>query len=452
MAREILKSLWVKFLILLLAVSMTALSGAFMLRELMIRDFRDYLEGEMEDRVYWVIADIEGTYEKYSGWNEDSSAEDAIWALMLGLEITIKDMNDNVIMDTGKAINKLPPLMQRRIKAISEQRASEEKGDFLPYPLFLGGKEIGHLEVKFLRPGKESIFIQRSNKFLLISLFAIGGLAILLSIIFSKRLTNPLKRLDAAAKAISEGNLKSRVQPSGSDEINRLSETFNRMAQHLEQQESLRKRLISNVAHELRTPLSAVRGELEGMVDGIIPTDKEHLQSLYEEINRLKHILEGIEELSRAEAGALWLKKQPVNLKSFLRNITERFIKQAMERGSALELQCDDELMVLADPDRLSQIVINLLSNAIKATEEGGNIWVRAGKKHSEVFIEISDSGCGIREEDLPFIFERFYKVSKGGLGLGLAVAKELTDAHGGRIEVKSEYGKGSTFTVFIPI
>jgi len=430
---------------------MIALSGALILRELMIKDFRDYLEGEREDRVYWVIADIEGTYEKYAGWKEDVLSEDAIRALMLGLEITIKDMDENIIMDTKKAISKLPPLMQRRIKAISEMRSSEGKGEFIPYPLFLGGKEIGYLGVKFLRPVKESVFIERSNTFLLISLFTLGGLAILLSIIFSRKLTSPLKRLDTAAKEISEGNLRSRVQPSGSDEIGSLSETFNRMAQYLEQQESLRKRLISNVAHELRTPLSAIRGELEGMIDGIIPTDKEHLQSLYEEINRLRYILEGIEELSRAESGALWLKKQNITLKPFLKNIIERFTKQVTDRGGALKLFCDEELVVPADPDRLGQIVINLLSNAIKATEEGGDIWVKAGKTHSEVFIDVSDTGSGIKEEDLPFIFERFYKASKGGLGLGLAVAKELTDAHGGRIEAKSEYGKGSSFTVFIP-
>ena len=450
--KRMLRSLWIKFFLLLFAVSMVALSAAFFLRELMIRDFRDYFEGEMEDRVYRVIANLEGTYEKNSEWKEDIIAEDAVWAFMMGLEIRLKDMNDNVIMDTKTAINKLPPLMQRRILSISETRASTETDDFLPYPLFLAGKEIGRLEVRFLLPEKEFIFIEKSNKFLLISLFAVGGSAILFSIIFSRKLTNPIKKLDSAAKAISEGDLKSRVEVLGSDEIGRLSDTFNKMAQNLEKLESLRKKLISDVAHELRTPISAVRGEVEGMIDGLIPMDKEHLHSLYEEINRLKNILEGIEDISQAEASASWLRKQTIKLRPFLNNIMERFSRLLLDKGISFEIQCNEELFMNADPDRLSQIIVNLLVNAMKATDRGGNIWIKAGRKNSEVFVEVSDTGHGIRPEDLPFVFERFYKVAEGGLGLGLAIAKDIAEAHGGRIEARSVYGKGSSFTVFMPL
>lgn len=430
---------------------MFALSAAFILRELMIRDFRYYLEGEMEDRVYRVIANIEGAYEKYSGWKEDVLTEDAIWALMVGLEIKIKDLDGKVIMDTERALNKLSPLMQRRIRAISETELLKQKEDFSPYPLFLSGKEIGHLEVRFLRPEKEFVFIQRSNKFLLLSLFAVGGAVILFSIVFSRKLTNPIKKLDSAADAISAGDLKSRVEIPGSDEISRLSETFNRMAENLERQESLRKKLISNVAHELRTPITAIKGEVEGMMDGLVPADKEHLNSLYEEINRFKKILDGIEDLSQAEAGALWLKKQRIQLKPFLNSIMERFSRLFLDKGITFEFSPDEELVMNADPDRMSQIIVNLLTNALKATERGGNIWIKTWKQDSGVFIEIADTGHGIRQEDLPFIFERFYKVSEGGLGLGLAIAKELTETHGGKIEAKSVYGKGATFTVFIP-
>ena len=304
--------------------------------------------------------------------------------------------------------------------------------------------------MRFLRTGKESIFIKRSNRFLLFSLFALGGLAIILSIIFSRKLTNPIKRLVSAAKAISEGNMKSRVKISDNDEIGKLSETFNLMAKNLEMQESLRKKLISNVAHELRTPISAMRGEIEGMVDGLITTDREQLKSLYEETGRLKNILDGIDELSQAQASALSLRKQSIELKPFLKNIIDRFSKISFDKGINIELQCDDGFIIHADPDRLSQIAINLLSNALKATERG-KIWIKAGAKDSEAFIEVGDTGCGIRQEDMPFIFERFYRVAEGGLGLGLAIVKELVDAHDGRIEVKSEYGKGSVFTVYIP-
>lgn len=447
-----IRSLWIKFLLLLVIISAIALSSAFVLRELMIHDFGKYLEGEMEDRIYWVIADLERTYEKYSGWKEDIITEDTVWALMLGLEIRIRDGNDKIVMDSEKALNSLTPSVKRKLNAILHYRSPKTDNIFQPYPLFLAGKEIGSLDVRFLKPRKESIFIARSNTFLLISLLILGVVAILLSVLFSKKLTNPIKNLDSATEAIMEGNLKRRVAISGNDEIGRLSETFNKMAQKLELQESLRRKLISNVAHELRTPLGAMRSEMEGIMDNIVPLDQKQIQSLYEETGRLQHILEGIEDLAEAEASAITLGKQLVELKPFLTHIVERFSSLSQDKGVSIELECADTIMINADPEKLSQIVINLLSNSLKATETGGYVHLKAGRSTSEVFMEVKDTGIGIKQEALPFIFERFYKVSEGGLGLGLTIVKELVEAHGGRIEVKSAFGKGSAFTVFIPL
>ena len=279
-----------------------------------------------------------------------------------------------------------------------------------------------------------------------------GGFAVLLSVIFSRRLTKPIHGLTQGVTAIAEGKLRSRVVMSGKDEISRLSAAFNRMAQALELQESLRKKLTSHIAHELRTPLSAIRGELEGMIDGFIPMDKDNLKSLYAEIGRLRSILEGIEELSKAEASSLTLNKQIFELRPFLNNIVERFSRIFQDKGVAMQLQCDDRLRVCADPDKLSQIIINLVSNSLKATEKGGSVLIDATGNKSEVIIEVVDNGCGIKQEDLPFIFERFYKASEGGLGLGLTIVKELVEAHGGKIEVRSEYGRGATFALSLSL
>lgn len=477
-----LKSLWLKFFVLLFAVSMVSLSAAFFLRELIIRDFREYLEGEVEDRIYRVMAAIEGSYEKYSGWDKDSLEEEMIWALMLGYEIKILDMDDREIMSTDKAFESLSPLMRRRVMALSGfpiDRGDSVNDPFRVYPLFLGGKEIGYIESRFIGlkrdPRKETIFIKRSNRFLIFSLFGLGGLAIILSFIFSRKLTNPIKKLTTAAKAISEGNIRSRVSVPEGDEISELAKAFNTMAGNLEIQESLRKKLRSNIAHEMRTPLSAIQAELEGMIDGLIAVDRERLLSLYEETGRLKKIIEGMEELSRAEASILELKKEEITLKPFLINIMERFEKLFKDKGVRLELECDDTLTLHADPDKISQIIINILSNALKATAEGGRVSIKAkevrslqfrvheqhgissgpstvNREHSDLIeISVEDTGTGIKENDLPFIFERFYKATEGGLGIGLTIAKELTEAHGGSIEVKTEYGKGSTFTLYIP-
>jgi two-component system sensor histidine kinase BaeS len=446
-----IRRLWVKFLMLLLAVSLIALSAALLLRELMVRDFRGYLEGEMEDRVYWVTASLESNYQNFPGWNWQSLVEDTVWALMLGFDVKLYDAKGALVVDTQSAIDSLSPLVKKRVLAIAESRTARESGQYVPYPLFLGGREIGLLRVKFLKPKKESIFIERSNRLLLISLLALGGIVILLSVIFSKKLTNPIEGLTEAAVAIGEGNLKRRVVTAGHDEISKLSGAFNRMVQSLEIQESLRRKLTSNVAHELRTPISAIRGELEGMIDGFIPTDSEHLQSLYAEIGRLRKILEGIEELSQAEASGLTLRKQELQLQPFLKNIVDRFTKIFQDKAVGIELACDERLQINADPDRLSQVVINLLSNALKATEKGGTVWVKAAKGDGKTLLEVRDNGRGIKAEDLPYIFERFYRGTGGGLGLGLTIVKELVEAHGGEVTASSEDGKGSVFTVLLP-
>lgn len=446
------RSLWIKFLVLLFAVSVIALSAALVLRELMIRDFREYLEGEREDRVYWVTADLEAAYEKYRGWNEEAISEDTVWALMLGFDIRILDDRGRKVMDTEGALAALSPLVRQRILAVSELTPREQaEKPYLPYPLFLAGNEIGRLEVRFVKPQKESLFIKRSNRFLALSLIVLGGLALVLSIVVSRKLTRPIKRLAAAAVALSEGNLKTRVPVTGNDEICRLSETFNRMAQTLETQEALRKKLLSNTAHELRTPLSAMRGELEGMMDGLIPVDKPHIESLLEETGRLKNILDGMEELAQAQASALTLKKQQFDLGLFLSQVVSRFHSIAQEKAVEFNEAYERDLLIHADPERLSQVIVNLLSNALKAIDRGGSVTVSAARKGDEVLIEIQDTGSGIKPEDLPFIFERFFKASEGGLGLGLAIVKELVEAHRGRIEVRSEYGKGSVFTVRLP-
>jgi len=446
------KSLWFKFFLLLVAVSVIALSAAFVVRELMISDFREYMEGEMEDRAYWMSASLESSYEKYSGWQRDTLIQDTVWALMLGFDLRLYDSSGTLLIDTDSAVNTLSPLVRKRVRALSEQRSAREDSQFHPYTLFLGGQEIGRLDLRFLRPKKGGVFIARSNRLLLLSLLGLGGIAIVLSIVFSRRLTNPIKGLTDAVSAVGEGDLGRRVALARSDEIGRLSEAFNGMAQKLEIQESLRKKLTSNIAHELRTPLSAIRGELEGMIDGLIPADPEHLQSLYEEIGRFRRIIEGIEELSQAEASGLTLRKVSIRLRPFLLNIAERYQKMFDDKGVALELHCEQETMVDADPDRLSQIVINLLSNALKATAKGGTVTISSVVKEGAVLIEVADNGCGIKQSDLPFIFERFYRAAEGGLGLGLAIVKELMSAHGGTISVRSETGKGAAFTLTFPL
>lgn len=441
--------LWFKFLVLLVIVGGVALSGTVVLRSLMLGDFSAYLEGEAEDRVYGILADLEAAYEQQSGWNADSQARDALWALTAGFEIRLLDQDGKTVIDSETMLLKASPLVVGRLKALSQLKAQAGNGQFTPYPLFLRGKQIGTLEVRALRPAREDVFVRRSDNFLLWCIAIVGGIAVLLSLLFSQRLTRPIKDLAFAASEISQGSLQREVQTTRRDEVGELAGAFNRMAKALKAHESLRRKLIADVAHELRTPLGVMRGELEALIDGLIPNDTGRLQSLYDETGRLKQIVDGIEDLNQAEASVLTLKLQCIRLKPFLENILERFRPLFGEKKMSIELHCAEDARVDADPERLSQIILNLLSNALKASDEGGNVRVSVEPINDEWAITVEDDGCGIHEEDLPYVFERFYRGPGGGLGIGLTIVKELVEAHGGRIEMKSTHGKGSSFTLF---
>ncbi len=344
------RTLWAKFLVLLLAVSAVALGAALILRELMIRDFRDYLEGDRENRVYWITGDAERTYEKHGGWNREALDEDAVWALMLGFQMRILDVDGRVMADTERALADLSPTMKGRGLAVVQARPKEH-AEYIPYPLFLAGSQIGTLQIRRLGPREEATFIERSNRFLLLSLVAMGGLALVLSAITSRRLTRPLKHLAAAAAAISEGDLRARATIYEKDEVGSLAETFNRMAHAIQRLEELRKKLVMNLAHELRTPLGAMRAEIEGMMDGLIPSGKEELRSLHEETGRLKRMLDGVEDLAHAQASVLTLARERLLLKPLLGHMLERAGRSTRGKEVNLRLECPADLLIHADPD-----------------------------------------------------------------------------------------------------
>jgi two-component system sensor histidine kinase BaeS len=224
------------------------------------------------------------------------------------------------------------------------------------------------------------------------------------------------------------------------------------MADTLAAQERLRKQLVSNAAHELRTPLMVIRGELEGMIDGLLPTTPEALQSLHDEAARLAAILDGVDELTRAQASSLTLNLQPTRLVPFFQQIVSRFATQAAEQQIRITVEGDPTLTARIDRDQFTRIIINLATNAFRAMPQGGqfDLLVTKTNAHS-VYIDIMDTGCGIEPDQLPHIFERFYKGKNGGLGLGLAIVKELIDAHNGTISVQSESGKGTCFLLELP-
>ncbi len=444
-------SLRCKFLLLFILISAIALSSAFVLRGFIMRDFGQYLDGESQDRIQRVVALLEGGYDRNAGWQRDRLTTDLSWALQMGIEVHLFDVAGQPVIDSEQVVSELTPLMRRRVLDSSGYDPRTVKGASIPYPLYLRGEEIGHLEARILDQVKEDYFVRSSNRVLLVSVTILGMVSILAGIIASRRLARPILELVDASGDIAEGNLSRRVKNFGHDEIGRLSQSFNSMAHRLEAQEKLRRTLLSNAAHELRTPLAIISGELEGMLDGVLPTDRNALQSLHDEARRLTAILDGVDELSRAEAGALNLNKETFTLKPYLSGIAGRFERIFADKHAVLLLDCPDNLRINADPDRLSQILINLISNSIKAINSGGRVAIIASTDDGRVCLGISDNGRGIPGEDLPHIFERFYKGKNGGLGLGLAIVQELVTAHGGTVSVRSSADSGTSFRVMFP-
>jgi len=306
---------------------------------------------------------------------------------------------------------------------------------------------------------QREVFLAAINRALLLAAVAAGLAAVLLTAGLSRRILGPVSTLTAAARRMERGDLSQRVEVQSNDEIGELARAFNAMADGLTRLEDLRRSMVSDVAHELRTPLSNIRGYLEALQDGIVEPKREVIDSLHEEAMLLNRLVDDLQELALAEAGQLRLERQPVAPADLVNKATDAARAQAVSQGISLRADLPDDLpLVEADPQRIEQVLGNLLSNALSHTLSGGEVVVTARARGGKVAVSVSDTGEGIAPEHLPYIFERFYRADKsrsratGGTGLGLAIARQLVEAHGGRIEVESEVGRGTAFTFTLPI
>ena len=294
---------------------------------------------------------------------------------------------------------------------------------------------------------------------------AASVMAVITSIFISRQVVSPLQEMTSASQRIADGSYDERVRVSGNipkkeqDELGQLALSFNQMAAKLEQTEAMRRQLIGDVTHELRTPLTTIKGYMEGLIDGVLPSNEETYTQIYREADRLQHLVNDLQELSRVEAGAYELHRQHSAVKDLVDTALARLNRQFEEKDVDLTAHIPDELpSVIVDTDRMGQVLLNLLGNALQYTPPGGRVDITAVQLPEEIQIRISDTGIGIPPEHLHNIFTRFYRVDKsrsrsgGGSGIGLTIAKYLVEAHSGRIWVESQgAGKGSTFIFTIP-
>ncbi|MCL6673752.1 sensor histidine kinase [Streptomyces panaciradicis] len=271
------------------------------------------------------------------------------------------------------------------------------------------------------------------------------------------RMVRPLRALTGAAKRMADGDQSARVEVTGDDEFGRLATAFNLMASRRQELEQLRRALVSDVAHELRTPLSNVRGWLEAVEDGVVPADESVISSLLEEAVLLQHIIDDLRDLSAADAGALTIHPEEIDAAAMLTQVARAHQGNAGSTGVELRVRAPEGARLHADPVRLRQAIGNLVSNAIRHTPAGGTVTLSAHRQGDEVVFGVEDTGSGIDAEDLPKVFDRFWRAEKsrsrsgGGSGLGLSIVRKLAEAHGGSAHASSTLGRGSLFALRLP-
>jgi two-component system OmpR family sensor kinase/two-component system sensor histidine kinase BaeS len=368
------------------------------------------------------------------------------------LDVVLADANGKVVFDSeGSAQGK-------RLSSGDRSRAlpiTQDDGQVIGYLLlaFTGSSgRLGELEQQFL---------DRMQTVLIAGAALAVMLGLLAAALLSRSLTAPLQRLAAAARAVARGDLGQQVTIEGTAEVAEVAHAFNDMTTALSQSERQRQNLVADVAHELRTPLSVVQGNLQAILDDVYALDKAEISKLYDETRLLSRLVDDLRELALADAGQLRLNIRSTDAARAVQATADNLALAAEAQGVALNIQVPDGLPAAqADPDRLAQVLRNLLVNALRHTPPGGSVTVTAIAAGDDVEIVVDDTGEGIPPEDLPYIFDRFWRAERsrrrddrwtGGSGLGLSVAQSLIEAQGGRIWAESAHGEGSAFRFTLP-
>ncbi|MCI9129805.1 MAG: HAMP domain-containing histidine kinase [Eggerthellaceae bacterium] len=284
------------------------------------------------------------------------------------------------------------------------------------------------------------------------------ALAAVIGILFSRSLVRPVNKLIKTAQELSDGDLSARTGMEGSNELSRLGEVMDNMAESFERDRKLEQRLTSDVAHELRTPLMAIQATVEAMIDGVYVADDEHLMMVDAEVARLSKLVDALLKLSRMEMRSQPMKEEPVNLSQLADEVVESHKAFIEDSGLSIKLDAEMGVKTIGDVDMIKQAITNLVSNAVRYTDEGGSITIGVHRDGRMAAVSVADTGIGLTPEEEKMVFSRFWRADSGrakesgGLGIGLALVKEIVDRHHGRASVHGEKGVGSVFTLYFPI
>lgn len=417
--------------------------------------FNEYMIDTQNKRYERIVVYLEEAYKREGKWNENSGIELMHEAYMGSYCLTLYDSNNKIIwgMDPMDIRNRFN-LRQMNIK--DEGVYTSKKFEIMSNNKIVGYVEIGQYSPILL--SEEDVNFKTSiNKSIIVSGILTLMIIIAVSLYFSKQFSMPIREVANMSVHLSKGEFNTKSDKNSNiKELEDLRNSVNILAQKLKYQDTLRRRLVSDISHEIRTPLNVLQNNLEAMIDGILPVTTERMNHLNEEVIRFGRLLNNLNILKEFEVESMKLSFETVSLDELIRDVYKGFYMAAEEKNIKVEcyMQPNRDYRIAGDKDKLKQVFINLVSNALKFTEENGKVSINLYDDDKSIVAEVKDNGIGIKKEDLPFIFERLYRGDKSrhvieGSGIGLTIAKNTLQLHSANIEVESDEGEGTTFRVY---
>jgi len=439
-----------------LAFALTGL-GAALLTVLLVNlafggRFDSYLDQQRSAREGQLATAFAGAYDASDGWRLDRLDRLAPVTAMAGAQVRLVDASEEPVWSLADS-QMGPEIAQMHRDMMSAGPLTRESA----VPVVIGGDQVGTLFVRLPEgtvPLADQQFRRSVNVVLIVGGLAAGLVALTAGLVFARRTTRPVTELTAAAEDLRAGDRTRRAAVPGDDEIGKLAQAFNDLAEAVEEEDAIRRSFAADVAHELRTPLTILRGHLEGVQDGVTAPSAKLVDSLHQETLRLERLVADLETMTSADGVAFSLSRGPVDLAGVVASavgaLEYRFAEQRLTLTSCLE-----PAPVFGDETRLRQVATNLLTNTLKFVPSGGSVTVGTCTKEGRAVMSVSDDGPGIAPEEIDRVFERFYRGQQGraaGSGIGLAVVASLVRAHGGEVEVTSTLDHGARFSVRLPL
>lgn len=437
-----------------IAVSLiTIISSVVVLSAVWNQHFQSYTRENVQRVADGTAAAIADGYEQSNGdWYGGAlSAATSASSLYDSVYLQVRTIDGTIVYD------------DRANDVLGSVDVKEDGSNVASAPIMVDGEKVGTVLVRV--PGSETLltkfdedFRDKSYNAMIFAALIALIIAMVMGAIFARTIAAPVKKITNAAKALKEGDYSARTGMTGSDEIARLGNMFDLMADSVESNRKLERRLVTDVAHELRTPLMAIQSTVEAMIDGVFKPDAERLETLNSEVQRLSRLVDALLKLSRLESRTKPIEQKKVDLTEMLSSVVQTHQAYIHDAGLNLEFEYDPHVYVFGDADLLRQATANLISNAVRYTPEGGTITIMARKGDLMGQIVVKDTGIGLTPEEAKLVFQRFWRADSGraratgGLGIGLSVVKEIVEQHNGWVRVEGRPNEGACFTIYIPL